>query len=754
MKKIFVLLFLAVTTIVYSQNNLSGRITDQITGEPVVGATIYFPQLNKGTSTSLEGFFKIENLPESKQKLSISAVGYATLSLNVNLDGSEEINIHLKPSAIEMEEVIISTPFHQLQSENVMKISRSSIEELRRRGNTTLAEGFTEIPGVESVSTGAGIGKPVIRGLSSNRVLVYTQGVRLENQQFGDEHGLGLSNSGVESVEVIKGPASLLYGSDALGGVLYLNPERYLVNDSTSIDAATTYFSNTLGTETNLGYKTSGEKFKFLIRGNYAAHSDYKTGDDVRVTNTRFNEWDFKTGIGFQNEKIKSDLRYNYNRTTVGIPEEIGVQSTSKSVLEPYQEIGNHIISLDNKIFFEDSSLDVKLGYLFNNRKEFEEHHEHEEEHDHEGEEEAHDEHGEEPALQMQLNTFNYDVKYHLPQLGKFETILGLQGMFQFNENLAEEILIPNATTVDAGIFATTHFHLEKIDMQAGLRFDQRSISSENHFSPTDEEYIAAIDKKFNSVNAAFGVKYNFTPAFTSRLNFSSGFRAPNLAELTSNGSHHGTNRYEIGNPDLDTEQAFQIDLVLEYRNEHFEIFGNGFYNQINNYIYLEPTLEVIDDNQVFNYVQNNAELYGGEAGFHLHPHPLDWLHIESSIQTVIGIQENDEYLPLIPATSFLNTFRVELNKLSVVEDFYSFASVRSTLAQKNTSIFETNTSGYNLVDLGFGGSFNLMSTELQFQVSGNNLLDRTYISHLSRLKPDGIANMGRNMTVSLRARF
>ncbi len=126
-----------------------------------------------------------------------------------------------------MDEVIVSTAFNKIQSQNVMKVEHESIKELQRKGTATLIEGLATIPGVSQVSTGTSIGKPVIRGLSGNRVLVYSQGVRMENQQFGDEHGLGLNDSGIESVEVIKGPASLLYGSDALGGVLYFNPEKF-----------------------------------------------------------------------------------------------------------------------------------------------------------------------------------------------------------------------------------------------------------------------------------------------------------------------------------------------------------------------------------------------------------------------------------------------------------------------------------------------------------------------------------------------
>ncbi|WP_311195958.1 hypothetical protein [Antarcticibacterium sp. 1MA-6-2] len=232
------------------------------------------------------------------------------------------------------------------------------------------------------------------------------------------------------------------------------------------------YHSNTLGTEYNAGVKSSGDRFKYLIRGNYAAHSDYETGNDLRVTNSRFNEFDLKGGIGYQDSKYRGDLRYNYNNSGVGIPEEIGEQSTSRELLEPYQEVENHILSFDNRLFFRNSSLDIKVGYLFNNRREFEDHHHHEEEeHEEEHEEEEHEEvipEGEEhPALEMHLETLNYDIKYNTPQWGNFETIIGVQGMFQTNSNFGEEILIPDAQVRDIGFLATTHYHLDKFDFQA-----------------------------------------------------------------------------------------------------------------------------------------------------------------------------------------------------------------------------------------------------------------------------------------------
>ncbi|MFD2917774.1 TonB-dependent receptor [Psychroserpens luteus] len=734
----FVLLGILAMQPLFAQHTLTGKITDAQTNESLAFVNIYFPQLEKGTNSNENGEFSIDNIPNGNHKLVISFVGYETFAKTILFPVSEPLNIQLNPSAIEMEAVIISTPFHKLQSQNVMKVERQSIKEMKASGAVNLSEGITNIAGVSSVSTGLSIGKPVIRGLSSNRVLVYAQGVRLENQQFGDEHGLGLNDAGIESVEVIKGPASLLYGSDALGGVLYLNPERFSAENSSEGNIRATYFTNTQGYNTSAGFKSSGSDFKYIFRGSVSEHSDYET-QDYRVTNTRFREQDFKAGIGYQKNKFKTEIRYNINQSKLGIPEEIGEQNTNRTPLEPFQELTNHIFSSKSTVFFNNSSLDVTLGYLYNDRKEFEDHHhgDEEEPEDEDHEEEAHEE-DEAAALHMKLKTFNYDAKYHLPYIGKFETIVGVQGMNQVNTNYGEELLIPDATTNDIGVLATSHIHFETIDIQLGARFDNRSITINDQ-----------IDRSFNSFNGAFGIKTNLFKKVTARLNLASGFRAPNLAELASDGTHEGTNRYEIGNLDLNNEQNLQIDLALEYKNEHVEVFANAFYNSISDYIFLNPDGNLIDGNPVYVYLQDNARLYGGEFGFHFHPHPLDWLHIETSFETVTGQLEDDNYLPLIPANSLHNTVRVEFEK-DWFKQGYAFVKYSSTFDQNNVSAFETPTAAYNLLSAGFGCTVKAFKNDLEVSISATNITDENYINHLSRLKADGILNMGRNISFGL----
>ena len=735
MKNFFIALFLGFSAILQAQNTLSGTVTD-LKNQPIKGVSVYASELHKGTTTDENGKYTFSNLPNRNLKISFTFVGFATQNKTINsLQKEYTLDVNLEETIFEMDEVIVSTAFNKIQSQNVMKVEHESIKNLQRKGTATLIEGLATIPGVSQVSTGTSIGKPVIRGLSGNRVLVYSQGVRIENQQFGDEHGLGLNDSGIESVEVIKGPASLLYGSDALGGVLYFNPEKFADANTFKANFSQKYFSNTAGSSSSLCLKPSTDNWKFMARGSYNTHSDYKISGGDRVTNTRYNETDFKTGIGYSNAKFSSVLRYNYNELDLGIPEDgpeaSGAdQTTSKKTGFPKQGVFNHLLSLNNVFFFEKSKLDLDLGYVANDRSEFED--------------------SNVAILHMKLKTFNYNAKYHLPKMGKIETIVGVQGMYQTNTNSGEEYLIPDAVTNDFGVFGTANYEWNTNVLQAGLRFDNRNITTDAQGIAGEEGSFEAIDKSYDSFNASLGYKTNLADDVTLRLNVASGFRAPNLAELTSNGVHEGTNRYEIGNSNLKTEQNVQTDLNLEYKTDHFEFFVNGFYNHINNYIYTSPTGEVIDENAVFDYVQDNAKLYGGEVGLHFHPHPLDWLHFETTFETVTGEKQSRsvgrDYLPLIPANNWNNTIRTEFKIKNWLEDGFATLNVSSTFNQKNVSGFETESNGYNLVNLGFGGTVKLGKTAFDVNINGNNLFDKRYIAHLSRLKTDGIPNIGRNI--------
>jgi len=755
MKLYFTILFVVVSSVLLAQQKISGTITDS-QNNPLIGVTVFVEELQKGTSTNENGFYELKNLPNHPIKISVVYIGFETQVKTIAIQKTETtLNFSLIEAVFKMEEIIISTPFNKLQSENVMKVDKATVQQLKNKGAATLIDGVSLIPGVSQVSTGIGIGKPVIRGLRGNRVLVYSQGIRLENQQFGDEHGLGIDESSIESVEVIKGPASLLYGSDALGGVLYFNPVKFADENTLNVNMGQTYLSNTLGSNTNFGVKKSYNSWKFLANGAYNTNSDYEIPTGESLTNTRFNETILNAAAGFNNDIVSSTLRFNYNHSNIGIPEEIGIQNNHKTPLLPYQNLTNKMLSLNTLFFLKHSKISTVFGYTQNDRKEFEEHH-HEDEHGDDYQDEIQDE-ASHPSLYLKLNTFSYDVKWHLPKIKDYESILGIQGLYQENKNFGEEILIPNAITTDFGILYTGSYDWkEKNSIQGGVRFDLRDLKTEEHLVMHEDEVhtFEKLDKNYQNFSASLGYKTILFNSIISRFNVASGFKAPNLAELTSNGVHHGSNRFEIGNPDLESERNAQLDIALEYDTAHLEIFANGFYNHIYDYIFISPTGEIEDDFEVYQYVQENAALYGGEFGFHLHPHPLDWLHLQSSFELVVGKQSNGNYLPLIPANKFSNTLRAEFKVKNWLSNGFAAVNLESNLDQNNVGAFETPSKGYNLFNMGAGATFVVSKVNFDVSLNLNNALNKTYISHLSRLKSEGIPNIGRNFIASVKFSF
>jgi iron complex outermembrane receptor protein len=714
---------------IYSQNSLIGKITDSDKKTPVLSASVYIPKLDLETKTDDNGNFSFNTISNGFFKLIIYKSGYKTKSQIINLNNEKnEIKISLNPSIIEMDEVIVSTPFHKLQSENIMKVEKIKILDYKKNGSLSISDGLTDIPGVQNISTGLSIGKPVIRGLSSNRVLVYAQGIRLENQQFGEEHGIGINDSGIEMVEVIKGPASLLYGSDAIGGVIYINPEKFLASNSSNFNFENRFFSNTSGYNTSLSRKWSSNKFKYILRISKNSHADYKT-KKYKVTNTRFEDIDYKGGLKYQEKNFQTELRLNINDSKIGIPSSFSTQSNNRVPMFPYQSIINQIYSVKSTLFFNKSSLEFMLGYNQNDRKEFKEDHYHEDE-----------EHEEGPSLNMKLKTITYDAKYNLPISNKLELIIGSQGMNQNNINYGEEKLVPNAQTKDFAVYANSDIHLENFDLQLGLRTDLRQIN------------IAKSNSlKYNSFNGAFGIRTNLMDNVIIRMNFASGFRSPNLAELASEGMHHGTNRYEIGDINLKKEHNFQTDISFQYLSDHLKIDLNGFYNNVKDYILLSPTNKIIKNLDVFEYKQNNAKLYGGEFLIHYHPHPLDLLHLKTSFETVIGRLEDNSSLPLIPAKSIKQLIRINFKKN---RESYMFFKIKSTFDQNNVSQYEVKSKRYTLISCGLGSQFNFLNNPVKYNIAITNLTNKLYIDHLSRLKSEGIYNMGRNITLGINYNF
>ena len=372
MKTIISALFLFVSITAFSQD-FRGKVIDKETKQVIPYAQVYFVDLKTGTVTDEKGFFRIDNYDQKTIHIQINFVGYKIINQIVNIDATKKQTFYLEQSHFILEEVVVSTPSGRLQRESIVSIEHKKIAKLQQTSPLTLAEAISSIPGVEQTTTGAGIGKPVIRGLSGNRIVTYAQGIRIENQQWGDEHGLGVGDVGIESVEVIKGPASLLYGSDALGGVLYFIDERYASQNTIEGFSQTKFFSNTLGSINNMGFKIHKGKLKFNFFGTYSSQADYQVPNFDRVFNTRFDEKNIKSSFGFNTKNWISNIRYSYLQNNYGIVEDATfTTSTQRIFMLPFQTIDNHNLSFENIIYTGNSKLNVTLGYTNNYRKEFE----------------------------------------------------------------------------------------------------------------------------------------------------------------------------------------------------------------------------------------------------------------------------------------------------------------------------------------------------------------------------------------------
>ena len=726
--------------VTHAQNKITGKITDQ-DNLSLVGATIFIPGIDKGTVANNNGRYELSNLPNGKIKIQFSSVGYTNHIETVELHGeSLEINITLSQTAIEMEEIVVSGIYNSTQHENAVKIELLKLNPLTIKNTPNFTEMLTKVPGVDMISKGSGVSKPVIRGLSMNDILVLNNGVRYENYQYSSHHPLGIDEFGIDNVEIIKGPASLLYGSDAIGGVINFIKEKPAPVGTIIGDYNMQLFSNTLGMTNNIGMKGASKKLFGGLRVGQKTNSDFLQGGGDFVPNSRFNEWSFKTNAGFTDRIGVFKLFYDFNNQKLGLVEDEAIEAITKRGRENkiwYQELNTHLISSQNKLYLGNFKLDLNSAYQNTELTHFGD--------------------VDEVEIKMKLATLTYEAKLHFPSKENSEYIIGFQGFNQTNTNLndRETILLPDATTDNYSAFGLVQYtFFEKLKVQTGVRYDNKSIVSQAIGLPADTmSYRSPLNKSFGSFSGSFGAVYNLSKELLFRANFAAAYRTPNLAELTSNGQHEL--RYEIGDHNLVPENAYETDLSLHYHKSNFTFDIAGFYNIINNYIFISPTGETATTGiDIFRYKQANSALFGGEASLHLHPKTIKWLHFETTFASVIGKQKNGDYLPFVPAHKLKFELRAEKEKFLFLQNAQVSVNTSTAFNQNNAAPDETPTKGYSLLDLSIGGNIKMISQSVLLSISVNNIFDTKYIDHLSTLKEVGFYNPGRNISLNLRIPF
>ncbi|MBS1551609.1 MAG: TonB-dependent receptor [Bacteroidetes bacterium] len=738
-----------------SQTTITGSIRDAVTNEKLHGVSVYVNDINKLVSSDYYGNFSLTDLPNGILKLQFSMLGYISYSLTIETDKvTDPIEVRLAPEEISTEEIIVtdSAVEKSYQSETI------NSKELMRQGAMNVSEAVTKIPGVWQLSTGTGISKPVIRGLYGNRIGIMINGIRFDNQQWQDEHGLVMSSDGIDNIEVIKGPKSLLFGPEAIGGIVSITDEHPAPIGKEIADLNLKFFSNTLGILGDMGFKGAQNNFNWLIRFGGETHADYLDGNSDRIPQTRFGGYTIKTAAGYMKGIWAGRINYSYTNYTYGILEgreferEIASKETrfDRSFTGPHHALNVHNFVFQNTFIKERSKFRINTGYIYNRRKE----------------QEGNDERFLPDSLQfgdldMILKTASLDASWTYT-LNKFNKLtIGTQGFKQSNVNQGKRRLIPDADVNSVSATAFLNYHKDKFTFEGGARFDLFSLNTTESGVKDSSDYFPAISRDYRSVNGSAGITYKLFGKLLFKANLSTGFRAPNLAELTSNGLHEGVFQYEKGNIDFKSEQSLEGDAAVSFQNRFFSIEISGYRNNINNYIFLGQTSDTIKGYPLFRYFQSDASLTGLEADMTFKP--ADWLNFRTTYSTVIAKRKDDVNLPLIPADKITSALHFELDNWKVFYSPYFELSVYTAFAKTRLSEHEKGVPGYTLMNAGFGCDLKFEKQLINITVSCNNLLNKVYTDFMSRIKLlnatyNGTTffanNIGRNIVLAVKIPF
>jgi len=763
------------------QTSLSGKITDN-NGKPLIGVSLYFAELKQGTVTDNKGFYQFSNLPKRNMFIQITALGYKMIAENINLNLIEKRDFVLSESIVEINEIVVTG---QTGVSQLLKmpgsISIVTQQELQQNSSTNLIDAISSQPGISQITTGNGISKPVIRGLGFNRVVVLNDGIRQEGQQWGNEHGVEIDENEVSRVEIMKGPASLMYGSDALAGVINFVSSPYVSEGKTQLNALANYQTNNGLMAYSLNFAGHKNKFVWDMRYSHKQAHAYQNKIDGFVHNSGFSE-NAATGMfGISDWWGYSHLTLSTYQLKPGIVEgdrdsasgqfikpvilsdgsEGEAIATRKDFLSyknlmPYQQVKHYKAVWNTNILLGEGSLKAIVGYQQNRRQEF-----------------ADFLNPKIYELYFQLHTLNYNAHYVLPEKNGYEFSIGTNGMYQHSLNKGIEFLVPEYQLLDAGLFTIAKKSVGKLHISGGFRYDRRFVKGESLYINAEERF-AAFKSNYDDLSGSIGASYQLNENWNTKLNLSRGFRAPNISELGSNGVHEGTNRYETGNSDLKAENSLQLDYELWYNTEHVSAKVNLFRNNVSNYIFshkLNSQLggdSIVDGSQVFKFDSGDAQLMGGEATIDIHPHPFDWLHFENSFSYINAQLKNQtdstRYLPFTPGAKLTSKIRIDFDKAGkyLKNTFFAFGLEHNFRQNNVYSAYrtETITPEYTLLNASIGADIVYkQKTACSVYVIGTNLTDVAYQNHLSRLKytatnnktgREGVFNMGRNISLKL----
>lgn len=651
-------------------------------------------------------------------------------------------------------------------------VSIVSPQVLRTTASTNVIDAISHQPGVSQLTTGGSISKPIIRGLGYNRVVVMSDGVRQEGQQWGDEHGVEVDGNSVNSVEILKGPASLMYGSDAMAGVVILHQQPTLAEGEMKANVTSEYQTNNGLFAYHL--QMAGNQKGFVWDASFSdkmAHA-YKNKYDGYVPGSQFRERAGRLMLGVNKGWGHSRLTWTAYHLTPSIIE--GERDAQTGELEhedgwtghqyskslPFQQVKHYKLVWDNSLNLSSGYLKALIGYQQNRRQEFEE---------------SMDDY----ELYFKLHTLTYDLRYVTNEFDGWKLSTGIGGMYQKSGNEGEEYLIPDYRLFDFGLYATATKQLgDRWTLNGGVRYDHRHLHG-YELMEDDELRFTDFSRHFNGLTGSIGAVLNVSDNLNLKMNIARGFRTPNMSELASNGVHEGSVRYELGNQQLKSEYSLQADLGLDFTSRYVSAQLALFANRINNYIFTHRVAEEKEEGYLtYAYTQGDARLLGFEAGVDFHP--IHSVHFSNAFSYVDAQQMHaapgTKYLPFTPAPKWSSELKWELSHhshptiahhhttdaahRSLLNNLYVAAGLDCFLKQSHiygADDTETETPGYALLSLSAGTDLQLHGKKVaEFYFTADNLLDKACQNHLSRLKyadenavtgRRGVYNMGRNIT-------
>lgn len=785
---LLVFLFFLGTSVYALDINIKGNV-QSLNGRPIEHATLFLQEIKRTSSVDNQGNFEYQHLPPGTYTLYISANGFQPETKIIELkDKDQTVAIILLPTNLEFESINVTAKSNHVDFlSSPQSITTIKGRQLQRLRGENIASIMQNTPGVSTLTTGAGSAKPVIRGLSGPRVLVMSDGVRQEDQQFGDDHTVDLDAFGINRVEIVRGPGSVLYGSDALSGVVNVirNKAPTQMEGAPALAGTASYnsFSNNkqdagdlslygYNYNSNIGYRVQANERK----------AGRVTTPNGTLPNTGFTESNKSVSVGtdgtWGNIYLDS-FRREFKQDLYDNPNENPDSKTFQSAIHDK----NHLHSF---LIFSAGNLEIDLGYQRNNRREVPDKNIYVPIRESLFSGDVEDftksyqifqvnQNRKKQGLNLLLDTGTLDVKFHHKSLLGWRGTVGVSGMNQRNATIGTEALIPGYSLISLGGFILEEYKLGDFTFSSGLRADKRSIDIKSNI----DLGVTEETKNFSASTGTVGTVWRFAKPFSLALNAGKGFRAPTPFELYSNGVHEGTGRFESGKNQLKPETSINYDTSLRYASSKIQAEITFFRNTIQDYIYSVSQGKFDEDSGLpkYHYRQDKAVLTGGEfsiqaeltkyismnggidllrGSVYKKLDPSSLLTLESSDPNLIYSDLQTKALPRMTPNRARIGFRFTKEEFIFLQKPYFSVGGRFISSQYRVDKLETTTSSYNLYDIGLG--FELPSLQngpdvATFDFAVTNLFNKSYVDHLSRYK-DYALNPGINVSFKITIPF